>query len=141
MTMLVVGACEPTPDPDTVPDAMLQSELGLQAGDPVYRMTLTGGAVERADPVIISIEPGAHVEFVTMDWLIHEVIFERDSVGGEQWAFLEHTDQTASPPLIDKATRYVLSFVGAPPGRYPYRLEGNGAPGRGTIIVTAPQVR
>jgi len=78
---------------------------------------------------------------VTTDWLIHEVIFEADSVDTEQWSFLERTDQTASPPLIERDTRYVLTFEGAPPGRYPYLLEGNGASGRGVIIVTRPEVR
>ena len=138
--LLVALSCEPPPDPETQPDEILQAELGLTLRDRVHRVTLTGGPTERADPVAISIEPGSHVEFVTSDWLIHEVIFESDSVGGARWAFLERTDQAASPPLINRDSRYALSFEGAPPGRYPYLIEGNGASGRGVIIVTDPQL-
>ena len=137
-TLLAVGSCEPPPDPDTLPDALLQAELGLTTADRVHRVTLTGGETEHADPVLVSVEPGSHVEFVTTDWLIHEVIFEEDSVTGARWDFLVGTDQTASPPLIDKESRYVLTFVGAPSGRYPYRIEGNGGPGRGVIVVADP---
>lgn len=137
---LALAGCEP-PDPALQPDEVLQSELGLAVGDRVHRVLLTGGETERAEPAALSIEQGALVEFLTTDWLIHEVVFERDSVGSTHWSFLQRTDQTASPPLIDKETRYVLSFEGAPSGRYPYRLEGNGTPGRGVIIVREPQPR
>lgn len=139
-TVLVVAACG-QPDPSLQADETLRTELGLTARDHVHRVTLSGGEAERADPAAVSIEPGAHVEFVTVDWLIHEVVFERDSLGAGAWAFLERTDQTASPPLIERESRYVLTFEDAPPGRYPYRLEGNAAPGRGVIIVTEPEPR
>jgi plastocyanin len=131
--------CE-QPDPSLQPDETLRAELGLTERDRVHRVTLTGGEAERADPAAVSVEIGALVEFVTTDWLVHEVIFEADSVGATAWAYLERTDQTASPPLINRASRYVLSFEGAPPGRYPFLLEGNGAPGRGVIIVREPEV-
>lgn len=137
---LLLAACQP-PDPSLQPDETLQAELGLTTRDLVHRVTVTGGQTERADPAALSIEPGAHVEFVTTDWLIHEVLFEPDSVGPEGWAFLARTDQTASPPLIDRDSRYVLSFEDAPPGRYPYLLEGNGAAGRGVIIVRETEAR
>jgi plastocyanin len=132
------SACAPEPDPTYQPDAVLQTELGLTPEDRVYRVALTGGDAERADPAALSIEPGAFVEFVTTDWLVHEVIFEADSLGLEQRTFLVGTDQVASPPLVDKGSRYVLSFADAPPGRYVYRLEGNGRSGRGVIMLSAP---
>jgi len=138
---VLANACAPEPDPTLQPDEVLQAELGLTLGDHVYRIALTGGAVERAEPAAISIEPGAYVEFATTDWLIHEVLFETDSLGAEERAFLEKTDQVASPPLLERGSRYVLSFVGAPPGRYTYRLEGNGRPARGVIVVAAPPAR
>jgi plastocyanin len=140
LSCLAIAGCE-RPDPSLQADEVLQSELGLTASDEVHRVILVGGEMERADPAALSIEPGGIVEFVTTDWLIHEVMFEADSVGAELWSFLERTDQTASPPLIDRDTRYVLTFDGAPPGRYPYLLEGNGAPGHGVIIVAEPEVR
>jgi plastocyanin len=134
----LAAACAPEPDPTLQPDAVLQAELGLTLEDRVYRVAISGGQVERAEPAAISIEAGAYVEFVTTDWLIHEILFEADSLGAAQRDFLERTDQVASPPLIDRESRYVLSFVDAPPGRYAYRLEGNGRPARGVIVVAAP---
>jgi len=133
-----MAACAPESDPSLQPDTLLQAELGLTLQDQVHRIALTGGPVERADPAALSIEPGSYVEFVTTDWLIHEVVFDTDSLAADQLAFLQRTDQVASPPLIDRDSRYVLSFVGAPPGRYAFRLEGNGRPARGVIVVAAP---
>lgn len=134
------GACE-RPDPSLQPDAVLRAELGLTNSDEVHRVTLTGGEAERAEPVAVSIAPGAYVEFITADWFVHEVIFERDSLSDDQWAFLERTDQVDSPPLVQRESRYVLAFEDAPPGRYPYSLHGNGMAGRGVILVRAPAPR
>ena len=137
--LFLAAACNAEiPDTTLQPDSVLQAELGLTLDDRVFRVTVTGGEAERADPAAISIEPGAYVEFLTTDWLVHEVIFDADSLGAAQRSFLERTDQVASPPLIERASRYVLSFAEAPPGRYAYRLEGNGRPGRGVIVVVVP---
>ena len=56
-------------------------------------------------------------------------------------ATLERADQLASPPLIYRDSRYVLAFEGAPAGKYPYAIEGNGRPGRGVIVVGDPEAR
>ncbi len=61
-----------------------------------------------------------------------------DSLGAEARAFLRETDQVASPPLLDRDTRYVISTAGAPPGRYPFVVEGNGRPARGALVVLDP---
>jgi plastocyanin len=132
---LAAAGCEQPADTRLQPDVVLQAELGLTVADRVHSIRIAGGEVERAEPRLLSIEPGAYVEFVTEDWLIHEVIFETDSLTSEQRAFLERTDQVASPPLIELDSRYVLAFEGAPPGRYVYRLEGNGRAGQGAIVV------
>lgn len=136
--ILLAAACAGEPDRTLQPDSVLQAELGLTLDDRVFRVAVTGGERERAEPAALSIEPGAYVEFHTTDWLVHEIIFDTDSLGVAQRSFLESTDQVASPPLIERASRYVLSFAGAPPGRYAYRLEGNGRPGRGVIVVATP---
>lgn len=114
---------------------MLVAELGLSLADRVHRVRLSGGDMERAEPAETEVEPGAYVEFFTTDGLVHEVVFIADSLNAEQWAFLERTDQVASPPLLELGSRYVLAFASAPPGRYPFVLEGNGRPGRGAITV------
>jgi hypothetical protein len=117
------------------PDSVLQAALGLTPRDRVYRVAVTGGDTERAEPAALSIEAGSYVEFVTTDWLVHEILFDTASLTPAQRSFLARTDQMYSPPLIDRGSRYVLSFLDAPPGRYAYRLEGNGSPSRGAIVV------
>ena len=136
--VIAAVACQEPAQTHLQPDAVLQAALGLEATDRVHSIRITGGESERAEPPLLSIEPGSFVEFVPADWLVHEVVFETDSLTSEQRGFLERTDQVASPPLIERDSRYVLVFEGAPAGRYPYRLEGNGRTGWGAIMVAAP---
>lgn len=136
--MLLLAACRSEPDPTFQPDSVLQAALGLTPRDRVYRVSVSGGEVERAEPAALSIEEGSYVEFVSSDWLVHEVLFDTTSLSAEQRSFLEDTDQLHSPPLIDRGSRYVLSFVEAPPGRYAFRLEGNGRASMGAIVVAGP---
>jgi len=122
-------------NPELQPDELLRSELGLTDRDEVHRVVITGGDVELAAPQATTIPPGAYLEFVTGDWFVHEITFELDSMHPLARAFLESTDQVASPPLLRLDSRYVVDFEGGPPGRYPYLLEGSGAVGRGVVVV------
>ena len=122
-------------DSELQPDEVLRAELGLTDRDEVHRVVITGGDVELAAPQATTIRPGAYLEFVTGDWFVHEIIFELDSLLPEARAFLERTDQVASPPLLRLDSRYVVDFEGSPPGRYPFILEGSGAEGRGVVVV------
>jgi len=72
-----------------------------------------------------------------MDWRVHEVRFQLDSLSTEARAFLVATDQVDSPPLVDLHARFVVSFADAPPGRYPFAVVGNGAAGSGVVVVQA----
>ncbi|HSG08095.1 MAG TPA: hypothetical protein VLA36_07050 [Longimicrobiales bacterium] len=103
--------------------------------DEVHRIVLSGGEREVFEPDQVEIAQGAWVEFVSADWRVHEIRFEVDSLSAAGRTFLEATDQVASPPLVDRGARFVVSFAGAPDGRYPFVAEGNGAPGRGVVIV------
>jgi len=132
---MLATACESEADPALQPDLVLQEELGLTARDEVHRILVRGGAREVADPAETIIPAEAHVEFVTTDWLVHEVVFDVDNMSADSRAFLESTDQVASPPLLRQDSRFVIDFRDAPPGRYPYRLEGSGEGGRGVVIV------
>jgi hypothetical protein len=136
--LLLSTACRSEPDPTFQPDSVLQAALGLTSRDRVYRVNVSGGEVERAEPAALSIAAGSYVEFVSADWLVHEILFDTASLSTEQRSFLEETDQLHSPPLIDRGSRYVLSFVNAPPGRYAFRLEGNGRASMGAIVVDGP---
>jgi len=137
---IALSTCQ-KPDPEHVPDALLQRELGLTDRDRVHTVRVTGGGTEVADPALDSVPVGAWVQFVSDDWLVHEVAFEVDSLAPAARAFLEESQQLESPPLLQKDARFVVSFGGAPPGRYPYRMEGNGRDGRGVIVLVDGHAR
>lgn len=134
-----LAGCRSEPDLTLQPDSVLQATLGLQPHDRVYRVAVTGGEIERADPAALSIEVGSYVEFISTDWLVHEILFDTVGLTPAQRGFLRNTDQVHSPPLIDRGSRYVLSFVDAPTGRYGFRLEGNGRASSGAIVVAGPE--
>lgn len=132
----VAGGCERKTEPPAFrPDDTLKQELGLTDQDEVHRVTLTGSDRESIDPPSVTVPPGAYVEFVTADWRIHEVRFELDSLNDAARAFLVGSDQGASPPLVDRDSRFLVWFGGAPPGRYPYLVQGNDASARGVVVV------
>jgi plastocyanin len=143
VTLCVAGACLgcEAPDPELIPDAYLQAELGLTPEDRVHTVALSTEAAETADPDSLTLAVGDFVQFVSEDWLVHEIAFDLDQVTSSARTFLEGTGQTASPPLIDRGGRFVLSFSDAPPGRYPYALQGNRGPGHGVLVVVDPDAR
>jgi hypothetical protein len=132
---LALPGCAGAPDLSLRPDSVLRAELGLTDDDRVHRVAIRGGRREGLSADSVELLPGAWLEFVTLDWWVHEVRFEADSLGLEARAFLERTDQMASPPLVNQDDRFVVSFAEAPEGRYPFVVEGNGAPARGVVVV------
>ena len=136
LAVVLVGGCrgEEVP-PDLQPDAVLRRELGLTDADRVHRVLLTSAERERLTPDSVVLPRGAWVEFVTGDWRLHEVRFVMDSLRAAGRAFLESTDQAASPPLVDRDARFVVFFGDAPTGRYPFVVEGNGRPAHGVVVV------
>ena len=124
-------------DPGLHTDDVLRLELGLGDRDQVHRIVIRGGDREHADPLETVVTSGSYVEFVSADWLVHEIVFELDSLSVAARTFLERTDQVASPPLVTQESRYIVHFSNGPPGRYPFLLEGSGAPGRGVVVVEA----
>lgn len=134
--VLAAAGCEER-DPELVPDELLQTELGLTPDDRVHTIRISADTAERADPASVTVEPGDYVQFVSGDHLVHEVAFALDSLSGPGRAFLERTGQSASPPLLEVDARFVVSFTGAPEGRYPYSLAGNRAGGAGAVVVVA----
>lgn len=133
---LITGCRHDVPVEDHRPDERLRNELGLTDADQVYRVTVSvQGYAEEASPDLVEIPPGAWVQFVSGDWRIHTVRFEEDSLAAASRAFLVSSDQVASQPMVDKDARFVVSFSGAPPGRYPFVVEGSAAPARGVVVV------
>ncbi len=135
--VLVAAGCE-APQTELTPDAQLQRELGLAPDDRVHTVSISTGVSERAEPDSIVVFPGDYLQFVSDDWLVHEVRFQVDDLGADAASFLEATGQSASPPLLQLGARFLLVFEGAPAGRYPYTLEGNRASGTGLIVVASP---
>lgn len=133
--LLGTGCRGGDPDPSLRPDSLLRAELGLSDADRVHRMSLRGAETERVEPASVEVAEGEWVEFVSADWRVHAVRFEVDSLEAPARAFLEGSDQVASPPLVEPDQRFVLSFEGAPEGRYPFLVEGNGATARGVVVV------
>jgi hypothetical protein len=134
-----MSGCERGVPAELQPDDVLRRELGLGDDDEVHRIVLTAGSGERVDPVETVVPPGAWVEFVSGDFRIHEVRFVTEEMAAEVSGFLERTDQLDSPPLVARDARFVVSFSDAPPGRFPFSVEGETAPGRGVVIVVPPR--
>jgi plastocyanin len=138
VVLVVTSSCGPETS-DLPPDRRLELQLGLEPTDRVHQVTLTGGASGGAVPPQVNVLPGDYLQFVTGDSWVHEVVFESDSLSDAAGAFMADLDQLESPPLVSRGSRFVLSFVDAPEGRYPYRVEGNGETSRGVVVVTSPQ--
>lgn len=78
------------------------------------------------------------MQFAPVDRRVHAIVFRGDSLSAPAGEFLERTGQAASPPLMDPASRFVVSFEDAPPGAYPFTSQGHGDPVAGMIRVLEP---
>lgn len=133
----IAPACggEP-PEDDVDPQRELRARLDLERDREIHRIALGGrGSDEHVAPARISLGRRAIVEFVTVDGRIHTVTFPEDSLAMDAALFLRRTSQLRSPPLVDRGSRFVLTFEDAPPGRYPFRSDGPGGEAWGLILV------
>lgn len=135
--VLAPAACERI-DPELQPDPLLRDSLGLGGGDRVHTVRISAETSrERAQPETVRVLPGDFVQFVTGDHRPHTVSFLVDSLADTAAAFLRRTGQEGSPPLVDAESRFVVTFRGAPEGRYPFVVEGTGEHARGAVVVAA----
>ena len=119
-----------------VPPSDLPENLDLTGATAIERVSIGGwGSTERAVPESLDTEVGAVVVFQVADWRLHTVRFLTDEMDAGQVAYLEGLGQVESPPLVTRGSRFLVTFEGAPPGAYPYSLEGFGNPARGVIRV------
>lgn len=130
-------ACRDEVPEELRPDALLRDSLGLTDDDAVHVVRIDGsGGRDRAVPARLSIRPGERVSFTTTDGRLHHVRFDTAVTAPGPTRWLTSGGRLLSPPLINRDSRWVVAFDDAPPGVYPFRLEGNGAPGGGVVEVT-----
>ena len=94
------------------------------------------GNRESPDPALVEVRAGDYVQFVTEDHRVHALSFEMDSLDAGRAAFLRGSGQEGGPPMVVRGSRFVVTFAGAPPGRYPFVVVGNGEDGRGAVVVS-----
>ncbi len=112
------------------------SALGIHDPGPVYVVSLAGwGGREQPVPDTVRIPPGAVVVFQVADFRVHTVTFAQDSLGLGQSEFITRASRGQSPPLIERGSRYIVSFAEAPPGTYPFRIGGFGSSAGGAVVV------
>lgn len=86
-------------------------------------------------PAVTSVRTGDVLRFIASDGGAHAIAFDGESMSADARAFLEETGQMRSPPFVATGATWVVSFKGAPPGKYPYHCPTHGVPG--TVTVTA----
>ena len=110
------------------------SWLALAEG--AQRIQLGGGRdVEHVLPTAVEIAVGGLVEFVTIDRHVHTLTFVVDSLSPEAHQFLVDTRQLLGPPLLERGSRLLVDFSGAPPGRYVFSSRSHGDPAYGSVTV------
>lgn len=131
-----LAACEPEVPVELRPDGVLRASLGLTDRDVVHIIQLRGrGVAEIAEPSELPIEEGAWVSFQGGDTRGHVVRFDTLALAPAVLDWVRQTDQIESPPLLTPASRWVVSFAGAPVGAYPFVVEGSGELGSGRIEI------
>jgi plastocyanin len=94
---------------------------------------------ENPDPVSVEVREGDYVEFVSADRGVHAIFFALDSLSSAAAQFLRASGQESSPPLVLPGARFVVLFAGAPIGRYPFVVVGNGTEAHGAVVVREPE--
>lgn len=117
-------------------DTTLLDSLGIEMDRIIERVSLGGArASEHVVPPTVVVESATVVEFYTVDRRVHSITFMEDSLTLPARKFLEDKGQLTSPPLVERGSRFVVDFMDAPPGRYPYCSHGHGESACGVIVV------
>jgi hypothetical protein len=130
---LLAGCLREEPPPT---DPELARQLGLAERTPIHRITLASREGRlRVMPGSRSVRPGDWVQFLAADQQIYAVRFQLEALDADQRIYLSTSAQEASPPLTVEGARFVVGFEGAPPGLYPFWVEGYGSTSEGVIRV------
>ena len=132
-------ACERS-DPRLRPEQVLKDSLSLGDDDRVHRVRLSRlDQRENLDPASVEVREGDYVDFVSADRGVHAISFALDSLSSVAAQFLRASGQESSPPLVLPGARFVVLFAGAPTGRYPFVVVGNGTEAHGAVVVREPE--
>ena len=123
VSSLSLGGCESRNGPASQGVARAEIVLGGR------------GTEEHVVPSRVVVQVGGSVVFRTADSRVHTVEFSAVGMTSEVRDFLRRTNQLRSPPLLERGTEYTVSFEGAPPGFYPFSVQGPGAPVDGAVVV------
>jgi hypothetical protein len=139
LSVWVGSSCNASP-PSPPSDPELRLELGIPDEIPIHRIDVgDSGGGTRVLPRVTEIQPGHMVQFVTLDHRVHLIRFDPAELDPIRLAFLRDTSQDSPPPLVAEGSRLLLSFEGAPPGSYPFFVDGDGTPVAGEIRVVDRQ--
>ncbi len=134
LCLAALAGCEADRGPPSHPE--LRAELAIGDDVVIHDILLSGrGDQSRLLPAYTEVDVGDLVHFRVMDLRVHRIRFDLEGLpeGGRE--FLRDTGQTSPPPLTEQDARLIFTFQGAPPGPYPFRVEGYGAPVEGEIRV------
>lgn len=87
------------------------------------------------EPANAALRTGDIVRFEAGDAGGHAIAFDGELLAPEARSWLEATGQLRSPPLVNAGNAWVITFVNAPPGEYPFGCVTHGA--RGVLTVSA----
>lgn len=109
----------------------------LQIPDSIHVATIRIDRTKAAElePATVTVRAGDLLRFISNDAGAHAIAFDGEGMGADARAFLEKSGQMRSPPFLAANATWVVSFKGAPAGKYPYRCPTHGV--QGTITVTA----
>jgi hypothetical protein len=136
----LIGCEGPAPEPEALVDPIVWDSIqGLQEGDRVHVLDVHFGSDgEVVEPDSLLVEAGDWVDFRSSDGSPRLISFVLDSMAPGNRGFLQEIGARSSPPLVADGSHWVVSFQQAPPGVYPFIVEGARAPARGVIHVADP---
>ena len=112
--------------PDAVGARMRVVEIGFGPGG------------EKVAPDSVELLPGEQVDFHTLDGSPRVARFRVMGLDEAQYRFLTEGSGLSSPPLVAANTHWVVDFAQAPPGRYPFEVEGPRGAVDGVLWVGPP---
>jgi plastocyanin len=132
LLVLLAAGCRGDSAPEARPPLLelAADTIELPAGTALVEVRLSeaaGAGVIEPERVMATV--GDVVRFVAADARGYSVRFEVGRLTAEQAAFLEATQQQASPPLIGTGAAWVVTLEDAPAGEYPFLSANHGTPG------------